>query len=404
MINCREALLDALQEAAELEHGLMLQYLFAALCMKKDLKEGITGEQQELIRRWEGQVLAVSREEMAHLGTVCNLLSAIGGAPRFGRPNFPQPAKEYYPFSFNLIPYCDEALYHFIRFELPKGEKPPDPPRRYGIGVEAFLTAPVPEPLEYEYVGELYGQIREAFNSMPEDTLFIGPRFAQDSELWSRRMQILRVVDRASANAAIDFIVMEGEGSPSNREGSHYDTFLKLRAELAGQVKFEPSRPVVRNPRTRAHRDAPEPGTLLTKKETVQVAELFNAAYKGVLLMLAQLYSFGGETLGERSALRDGARQMMTMCLRPLAEILTEMPATENETQGSAGPTFELYGPFQLSTEQPNRWTILTEQLANVAEDAKSLSQVNPRLAFIGENVELIRRNIQRAQIIEERL
>ena len=132
MIRTREALIDALHDAAELEHGLMLQYMFAALTVKKDLADGITGTQQELLRDWEGQILAVMREEMAHLGTVCNLLTAIGGAPRFDRPNFPQPAKTRYPFAFDLIPFGDEALYRLIRFELPKGEQPPDPPKRVG--------------------------------------------------------------------------------------------------------------------------------------------------------------------------------------------------------------------------------------------------------------------------------
>ena len=70
----------------------MIQYLFAAFTMKKRLDEGITGSQQEIIRKWESQILTVAREEMAHLGTVCNLVSAIGGSPHFRRPNFPQVA------------------------------------------------------------------------------------------------------------------------------------------------------------------------------------------------------------------------------------------------------------------------------------------------------------------------
>jgi hypothetical protein len=36
-----------------------------------------------MIRKWEGQILTVAREEMAHLGTVCNLLSAIGATGIF---------------------------------------------------------------------------------------------------------------------------------------------------------------------------------------------------------------------------------------------------------------------------------------------------------------------------------
>ena len=102
MIDTREELTYALYEDAELEHGLLIQYLFASLSLKKRLDEGITGEQQELIRKWEGQILTVAREEMVHLGTVCNLLSAIDAAPHFTRPNLPQEANKYYQFSFTL--------------------------------------------------------------------------------------------------------------------------------------------------------------------------------------------------------------------------------------------------------------------------------------------------------------
>src|SRR3712207_7075976 len=55
--------------------------------------ENVTWPQVELIRGWERHVLRVAREEMAHLGTVSNLLTAIGGAPQFRRPNFPQDRK-----------------------------------------------------------------------------------------------------------------------------------------------------------------------------------------------------------------------------------------------------------------------------------------------------------------------
>jgi hypothetical protein len=399
MIDTREGLVEALHIAAELEHGLMLQYLFAALTLKKHESEGLTPSQQELTRVWEGRVLSVAREEMAHLGTVFNLLAAIGGAPRLERPNFPLPAKSYYPFPFSLTPYSDETLYRFVRFELPKGEKPPSPP----LGIAAFRRSIEPDPVEYYYIGELYQQIRTAFSAIPEEVLFIGPRFAQDSENWSRRMRILRVVDRASADAAIDFIVLEGEGAPGNRKGSHYDTFLDLRARLAA-ANFDPARAVAPNPRTRPHREAPYPATLLENPDAIRVAQLFNQTYHAVLLMLAQLYGYGGESFGERTALRNAARQIMTMGIRPLAEIITELPAGKDPKGHLAGPTFELHGGLQLSSQPEARWSILTECLELITKAATDLSGLNRRIGFVGENVGQINRNLQRARASEERL
>jgi hypothetical protein len=77
---------------------------------------------------------------------------------------------------------------------------------------------------------------------------------------------------------------------------------------------------------------------------------LFNEGYEIVLLMLSQLYSFGGETAQQRDTLRHSSRQFMISVLRPMAEILTEMPATtsNNSNDGNAGPIFELYGSLQI--------------------------------------------------------
>lgn len=55
MIDTREELTDALTEAAELEHGLLLQYLFTAYSMKKRLDEGLAPDEQEAVRTWEGR-------------------------------------------------------------------------------------------------------------------------------------------------------------------------------------------------------------------------------------------------------------------------------------------------------------------------------------------------------------
>ena len=60
MIDTREELVNALSEAAELEHGLLIQYLFAAFSLKRRVDEGITPVQQSLIVDWERTVLRVA--------------------------------------------------------------------------------------------------------------------------------------------------------------------------------------------------------------------------------------------------------------------------------------------------------------------------------------------------------
>src|SRR3989440_7605283 len=81
VIEHREALIYMLCEAAELEHGIMCQYLFAAFSLKQDEDEGLTPEELEAVTRWRRTIAHVAAEEMLHLALVQNVLSAIGAAP-----------------------------------------------------------------------------------------------------------------------------------------------------------------------------------------------------------------------------------------------------------------------------------------------------------------------------------
>ena len=122
VIEHREALIYMLCEAAELEHGIMCQYLFAAFSLKQSQDEGLTAEEVKAVQRWRKQISHVATQEMLHLSLVQNLLSAIGGAPHMSRPNFPHPAR-HYPAGVHLalLPFGDQALRHFMFLERPEG-------------------------------------------------------------------------------------------------------------------------------------------------------------------------------------------------------------------------------------------------------------------------------------------
>ncbi|MGY1640623.1 ferritin-like domain-containing protein [Geodermatophilus sp. SYSU D00703] len=397
MIDTREELTVALHEAAELEHGLMIQYLFPAFSMKKRLEEGLSAPQQRSTRSWAATILRVAVEEMGHLGTVCNLLAAIGEGPHFDRPNFPQ-ASGYYPFAFDLVPFSDEALYRMLVFELPQGEPPPPPPqvprpeRLATPSSEAFTAAP--DPLTYEYVGELYREIADGFRSIDEGVLFIGPRSAQVDDAWSTGLDMRQIVDRITALAAIDDIVMDGEGAPTRRSGSHYGRFSRIRQEYEASGFFAAARPVVVNPRTRRQRDAPSGATLIVDEAARRVAELFNGAYGSVLLMLEQFFSSTSATAEQLAVLRASTSRMMSVAIRPLGEVLTELPAFGPGDPATAGAPFEIYDRESVSPFPSARWTILLERLQAVADDAQCLGQDLPRVAAIGDTVRYVRRSL----------
>ena len=394
MIDTREEIIGALHQAAEIEHWLMIQYLFPALSLKKRADEGITPRQLALTRSWEAVILGVAVEEMGHLGTVCNLLTAVGDGPRFERPNFPQ-AVGYYPFPFDLVRFGDDALYRMLVFELPRGEPMPEPPHVEAAPDELSPEMAIaPDPLTFDYVGELYEKIREGFLAVPEAELFIGQPAAQVTDTWSVRLDLRPVGDQASALAAIDDIIEDGEGAPTDRATSHYGRFLAIRRAFAEAGYFEAARPVVRNPQTREHRGTTGPGALLTHEVSREVAELFNEVYATALLVLQQFFTFGGETEEQREALKAAAGHLMSTGIRPISEVLTDLPAYAVGGEDRAGPPFELYDAVSLSPFLPARWTILLERLHACANGALGLGAEVPRLARVGETLSFVRRNL----------
>lgn len=91
-------LLRLLREAAEIEHALMVQYLYAAFSVRgvyrKDLAgDGFAGSARTLT--------GVAIQEMQHLNAVNELLVAVSGTPCLIRQDFPYEVA-IYPFPFEL--------------------------------------------------------------------------------------------------------------------------------------------------------------------------------------------------------------------------------------------------------------------------------------------------------------
>ena len=109
-------------------------------------------------------------EEMLHLALVSNLMTAIGAAPVFGRPNFPQ-RSGYFPagVQLDLLPFGEQALRHFLFLERPEGMDLED--------AQGFVpAAPAREPVqpgealprgqEFATIGHLYRGIAEGLRGL----------------------------------------------------------------------------------------------------------------------------------------------------------------------------------------------------------------------------------------------
>jgi len=132
----REQLLHQLYEAAELEHNLMCTYLYAAFSLKDGEGEGLTAAEAEAVARWRSAVINVAIDEMGHLAAVWNITAALGGAPRFGRTNFPiDPGWLPASVVIRLAPFNQDVLQHFIHLD---GSEPEVLPEKEVTGSTVF--------------------------------------------------------------------------------------------------------------------------------------------------------------------------------------------------------------------------------------------------------------------------
>ena len=376
VVEHREHLWNLLIQAAQIEHLIMCQYLYASFSLKTDADEGLTAEQAAAVARWHKVLTGIAVEEMLHLALVANVMTAIGAAPSLSRPNFPRQS-EYLPagVQFALMPFGDASLTHFLYLERPEGME--------RIDAEGFIPAtPPPDPVaagelmprlqNFSTVGHLYRGILAGLAGLStrlgERALFVGPPRAQATPGLFHWPQLIAVTDLASARAAIEEIIEQGEGARGDWQPAHYGRFLGIWTEYR-QLRekdpaFQPARPVL-PAFTRQPFDVAEPQPLLTDPLTRGVGELFNLGYEVLLQVLTRFFTHTDETDEQLDSLVQAAFGLMGGVLRPLAGVLTRLPAGPDHPGRTAGPTFEMY--YQMGNFVPWRdaaWALLSERTA----------------------------------------
>src|SRR5215831_1034973 len=247
---------------------------------------------------------------MLHLALATNILTAVGAAPHFERPNFPILSRWYPPgVQIALLPFGERALRHFIYLERPEGMALDDAAGFAAAQHAQPLTAGdahvAAGPEEWRTVGHLYRGIEAGLANLcaryGEDAVFIGPARAQAVTDIFEWPELLAVTDLASASRAIETIVEQGEGARGDWIKSHFGTFVgileDLLAEQAADPAFNPARPV--EPAFVQLPPDVEAGTLIEDPTTAQVADLANGLYEAVLQVLSRYYIHHGETAAE---------------------------------------------------------------------------------------------------------
>jgi hypothetical protein len=378
-VESREELVYLLGEACELEHGLLCEYLYAQFSLKRSVGEGVTAEQLARIQAWELILIDVIKQEMLHLALATNILSALGAAPHFERPNFPILSRWYPPdVQIALVPFGERALRHFMFLERPEGMALRDAPGFGSVGPMQPLTVEDPQitagPEEWHTVGHLYRGIEAGLahlvNRDGEAAVFIGPRKAQATTQVFEWSELTAVTDLASANAAIEVIVEQGEGARGDWVNSHFGKFVGILEDFLAirglDPSFEPARPVI----AVYVRQPPDVDqvTLVEDRLTRRVADLFNAVYEVILQVQSRYFVHHGETPDELETLAKTAKHLMNWVMRNLGPVLTGLPIGPEFPGRTAGPAFEIVRPaFFVLPHREAAWKILHERLETLA-------------------------------------
>jgi len=379
VVEHREHLWYLLAEASQVEHLIMCQYLYASFSLKGGPEDGLTAEQAAAVARWREVLTGIAIEEMLHLALVFNVMTAIGAAPPLSRPNFPRSSGDLPGgVQFRLLPFGTDSLTHFLYLERPEGME--------RVDAEGFVpTIPPREPIEageaisraqdFATVGHLYRGIERGLAALSgrfgERGLFVGPRRAQATPELFRWPQLVAVHDLASATAAINEIIEQGEGARGDWRPAHYGRFLGIWEEYTKLKQtdpgFEPAFPVI-PAFTRQPYDITEPQPLLTDPLTRAIAEVFNLGYEVLLQTLNRFFTHTDETDDQLQLLVGTAFGLMADVLRPLGRALPRLPAGRGHPGRTAGPTFEMY--YQFGNFVPWRepaWALLSERAAILA-------------------------------------
>jgi hypothetical protein len=391
-IRSRAELIDALSIAAQVEHMVLLEYLYAAFSCRPTSGTNPPRAHEVTSFTIARELYAIAHDEMSHLGAVQQLLAGLGAPPV---PDSSTSAQLDLPFDGELTRLDEATLERFIRTEAP-----PPPPAAAGA-----LVAP-PDRVRFDFLGQLYEAIAAALLRLG-DEVFLGGDLVRSAvpELVFPGPDLS--VDAAQrAAASMDLIREQGEGTSTADERSHHARFQALRRDLLdlGADADLVSWPCVANPSAQT---GDRGATLLTAEPAVALADVGNRTYRALWFALGGTYAYDWSmedaeaTVTRRKAARRDAmitaRHLMAVGLRPIGELLARLPAFDGQPEGpTAGLPFEQYGELRVGTQPDARSAALQAELEQIARDLELVAQmdvpaaVGARLRRVAETISLV--------------
>jgi rubrerythrin len=217
-----ETVRKALQRAIELEHATIPVYLYGLYSLDPARNKAIADILQSVVV-----------EEMLHMTLASNVLNALGGSPSIDKPGFipsypgPLPGSVESGLIVHLRPFSQDQLTTYLQIEQP--DKPIDIPED-ATAQDDGIT-----------IGQFYTMISGAIQVLGNKAFSKPPRNQVAPSLMPGAIV---VTDVASAQAAIQTIIDQGEGTTTSPEENaqsdepaHYYRFSQI---LAGAM-LEPA-------------------------------------------------------------------------------------------------------------------------------------------------------------------
>ncbi|WP_300662594.1 ferritin-like protein [Fluviicola sp.] len=393
---------------AEIEHGLMLQYLYAAYSIgNPDLPE----KYQQKVATWKNIITGIAKEEMGHFISVQNVLKVIGAPLNFGRESYPWDIP-FYPFPFALEKFSLNSLAKYVYAEAPQSWLDSNDP--LAKEVTDLVKASTSDP---HTVGALFKILLQLIqdpdvisdetfmaNTYPYQAKFDewgrgyvgGQRGSAGAGVYGKSPDVLvaPLMCRDDAYGALNEIAEQGEGEDvDTKTPSHFERFLFIFKEYKLFLKetnntFDPSRNVATNPYISSESDADissstnEPALELesdaiTKPETILWCKLFDIRYRLLLNFLNHSFALdnglnqSGAYTPRGMVINSTFGEMYN--LRSLATVIVQKPIAEGSSI-MAGPPFTAPYTFDLPIGELNRWKTHKDLIiasGNIIEDLK---------------------------------
>jgi hypothetical protein len=411
-LSLRDWAIYLLSNAAEVEHALLVQYLYASYSLNPAAAGPAASDPTATVAAssWIKKITKIAVEEMGHLLTIQNILRFIGGPISFEREDFPL-RTDIYPFPFQLEPLTKDVLAKYVHAEMPVEAVDPafiDPPfvptERQEIEDRAMRAAGVKQGSFVNHVGTLYATLLDVFatgefqhpetSGFPSDTaryqaLAVSPwektrgndsiHPAPPEAVDFRGPRVLSVNSIQDVLDALGFIASQGERSDKDApEASHFGRFLKIYREFpeAGAAGWPvpPAFPVSTNPT-----GTPNPvtaGTIL-HPVTQLWSRLFDLRYRMLLTSLVHVAAIpASETRDGRQEPTSATATLVNwvfnemkdrtvLNLRDLATKLAQMPSADSADARAAGAPFGMPYTLAIPDRDPERWQYHLDLLAS---------------------------------------